>query len=89
LKSIIRKLEVQSLKARLALNPMACSCLADEFKLKTLTGDQKAAIARRWENALKERHGLQLALDLLERPARESKINAAPAGRPRCQGLLT
>jgi hypothetical protein len=81
LKSIIRKLEVQSLKARLALNPMACSCLADEFKLKTLTGDQKAAIARRWENALKERHGLQLALDLLERPARESKINAEPGDR--------
>jgi len=41
LKSIIRKLEVQSLKARLALNPMACSLLADEFRSKTLTGDQK------------------------------------------------
>jgi hypothetical protein len=54
LKSIIRKLEVQSLKARLALNPMACSLLADEFRSKTLTGDQKAAVAHRWRSALKE-----------------------------------
>lgn len=82
--SMIRKLKVQYLKGQLAVSRNVCSSLAHEFETTGLTVDEKAAIAHRWDKALKESHGLQLALELLEKPARESKTNAAPA---RCQAL--
>lgn len=77
MESIIRKLELQSLKAQLAVSHSVCSSLAHEFETTTLKGDEKAAIAQRWDKALKEDRGLQLALVLLESRDDESKIDAA------------
>jgi hypothetical protein len=75
----VRELEIQTLKNQLALSHEVCSSLAHEFETETLTPDDKAAIAHRWDHALKERYGLQLALDLLERIDCESEIDAAQA----------
>ena len=77
MRSIILKLELQSLKAELAASHELCCSLAHEFETTTLTGGEKAAIAHRWDKALKEDHGLQLALVLLERRDSESEIDTA------------
>jgi len=75
----VRKLEIQSLKERLALSHKAGASLAREFESGTLTPDEKAEIAHRWDHALKERYGLQLAIDQLERMGCEPEIDAAQA----------
>ncbi|MGO8934336.1 MAG: hypothetical protein ACLPLZ_04185 [Terracidiphilus sp.] len=75
--SIIRKLELQALKDQLAASHDVCSSLAHEFETTALKGGQKAAIAHRWDKALKIDQGLQLALVLLERRDSESRIDAA------------
>ena len=61
------KLKIQSLKAQLALSHNLCASWSHELETEILTGDQKVAIAHRWGNARKESHGLQLAMELLER----------------------
>jgi hypothetical protein len=77
MESLIHKLKAQSLKAHLAASRHVCSSLAREFETQSLTRDQKAAIAKRWEKALQETHGLQLAIGQLERRDSESIIDAA------------
>ena len=67
MKPTILKQKVQSLNAELALSRSLCASLAHELETDTLTADQKVEIAHRWDNARKQSHGLQLALELLER----------------------
>jgi hypothetical protein len=67
LEEIIRKFRIQNLKALLAGQRFMCEALEKEFETEALTRDQKAAIARLWDDARKESHGLQLAIDLLEK----------------------
>jgi len=67
MESIILKLKIESLKAQLALSRNLCTSRAHELETGILTTDQKVAIAHRWGNARKESHGLQLAMELLER----------------------
>jgi hypothetical protein len=67
LKRTILKQKVQSLDAELALRRSLCASFAHELETQSLTTGQKVAIAHRWGNARKESHGLQLAMELLER----------------------
>jgi hypothetical protein len=65
LESIIRKLKIQTLKALLALRQHQCASLAIEFETASLTFRQRAGLAHRWDDTLKESHILQLMVDLL------------------------
>jgi hypothetical protein len=67
LESINRKHKIESLKAQLESSQNVCSSVTHEFETTTLTGEQKAEIAHRREDALRECKMLQLAIDLLER----------------------
>ena len=51
---IIRNLMVQNLKAQIALRRYVCEFLVREFQTPTLTTHEKAALAHRWDIALKE-----------------------------------
>ena len=68
---IIRKLRVQNLTAQVALRRYVCEFLVREFQTPTLTTDERAVIARRWDIALKESYVFQLMLDLVERQKNE------------------
>lgn len=68
---IIRKLRVQNLTAQVALRRYVCEFLVTEFQTPTLTTNERAAIARRWDIALKETYVFQFMLDLIERQKNE------------------
>jgi hypothetical protein len=78
LESIILKLKIQSLKAQLALSRNLCNFWSHELETEILTGEQKVAIAHRWDNARNENHGLHLAIDLLEKQQSESLLLVFP-----------
>jgi len=83
LEFIILKLKVQNLKAQIALRRYVCEFLVREFQTPTLTTRERAAIADRWDIALKENYVFQLMLDLIERqnngePAEVSRSTATP-----------
>jgi hypothetical protein len=67
---IISKPRIQSLKAQTVLRQFHCESLAVEFEDEGLTTNQKAGLAYRWDDMLKESQVLQLMLDLLERQER-------------------
>ena len=71
---IIRKLRVQNLTAQLALRRYVCEFLVREFQTPTLTTDERAAIAHRWDIALKEGYVFQFMLDLIERREKEERV---------------
>ncbi len=65
---IISKLRIQTLKARWLLRQFHCESLEMEFST-----NQKAGLAYRWDDMLKEGHVLQLMIDLLERQEKEER----------------
>ena len=73
MESIVRKLKIQTYKAQLAFRHYVCAALAKELEAGTLTAEQKAALAHRWDDTLKESHVLQLMIDLLERQEKEDR----------------
>jgi hypothetical protein len=70
-------IQLNFLKNRLALRTFLCASLAKEMQSAKLV--EKPAIARRWQEALKECQILQLTVELLERKERE-KNALDPAG---------
>ena len=70
---IISKLRIQTLKAQLVLRQFYCASLAMEFETEVLTTNQKAGLAYRWDDMLKESYVLQLMIDLLERQEKEGR----------------
>jgi hypothetical protein len=62
---------VQNLKAQIALRRYVCEFLVREFQTPTLTTHERAALAHRWDIALKESYVFQLMLDLTERQKNE------------------
>ncbi len=64
---MIRKLRIRTLRAQVAQCKHICESLAEQFESETLTTEQKAALARRWDETLKESHALQVTLDSLEK----------------------
>jgi hypothetical protein len=72
---IISKPRIQALMAQMELRQFHCESLAMEFETEDLTTIQKAGLAYRWDDMLKESQVLQLILDLLE--SRDRKVVAA------------
>jgi len=66
MESIIRRLRINSLKAQVELRRLQSDSFSREFDAAT-TAEHKAPIRLQWEQATKERHTLQLMLELLER----------------------
>jgi hypothetical protein len=66
------------LRNRLALRTFVCASLAKELQTARLV--EKPAIARRWQEALKECQILQLVVELLERKEREKSSHGSAGG---------
>jgi hypothetical protein len=64
--SIIRKLRIHTLKAQLALRRFVCETLAERLENGDLTVAEKLALARRWDDVMKEVHDLRLLLESQE-----------------------
>jgi|HubBroStandDraft_1064217.scaffolds.fasta_scaffold21360_3 hypothetical protein len=62
-------IQLSFLKNRLALRTFLCASLAREMQTAKLV--EKPAIAKRWQESLKECQILQLTVELLERKERE------------------
>ncbi len=71
MEAIIRKFWIHTLKAQLALRQQICAILSLEFEAAGLTFGQRAALAHRWDDTLKEGYVLQLMIDLHERQEKE------------------
>jgi hypothetical protein len=67
LESVVRKLSMQTCKAQVASRERMSELVAKEFEGETLTLEQKAKVARRWDKILKEKDVYQLLLDLMEK----------------------
>ena len=64
--SIIRRLRINSLKAKIEASRVRCGSLVTDFE-KAPTDTAKTGIANRYDEALKQTHSLQLLLELLEK----------------------
>ena len=81
METIIHEFGIQTSIAQLALRQHLCASQAKEFEAGTLTVEQKAALAHRWDDILKETYVLQLMLDLLERKEKEERGDGAQVSR--------
>jgi predicted ATPase len=68
LEHIINKLRIHSLKGQVAAAREQSKTLAKQFESAT-TNTEKLRIARRYDEALKQAHAMQLLLEMLEREA--------------------
>ncbi|MFZ2021692.1 MAG: hypothetical protein WCC31_12285 [Terracidiphilus sp.] len=83
MESFVCKLRIRKIEQQLELCQHICEASAREFDTATLTALQWAAVAHRWDEALKASHVLQLTIDLLKRQEREERDEAeslAPNG---------
>jgi hypothetical protein len=71
LEPIIRVRKIQLLRVQLALRLSGFCSLGKRWAIEPLTDQQRSEIVRRQNELLKEGHFLQLAIDLLERQAKE------------------
>jgi hypothetical protein len=67
LESGIHDLRIDTLKTQLDVCQLVCASLDKELQDSSdLTLEEQAALAHRWDHALKESRSLQLAIDMLE-----------------------
>ena len=66
LKSGIHDLRVDTLKTQMDVCQLVCESLDKELQASHLTLEEQAALAHRWDNALKESRSLRLAIDMME-----------------------
>jgi hypothetical protein len=71
---MIRSLRIQTYKAQLAVCNHVRAVLLKELENVNLIDDQRVAIGRRSNDALKESRALKFMLDLTERHDREARI---------------
>ena len=71
-----RTLRIDTLKTQLDVCRFVCASLAKAIQADHLTPNEKAALAQRWDNALKEGRNLQLAIDMLRGQETESRFAA-------------
>jgi hypothetical protein len=69
LEEIISRLRIHSLRSQVAASREYCNVLATKFE-SAATNSEKVKIARRYDEALKQTHAMQLLLELLERETR-------------------
>jgi len=65
-------MRVRRLKRRLEACRKKCASLAADFELATMV-DERAAIGRKWQEAVKESHAVQYLLEQLEKREREEQ----------------
>jgi hypothetical protein len=66
LESAIHDLRIDTLKTQRDVCQLVCASLDKELQASDLTLEEQAALAHRWDHALKESRSLQLAIDMLE-----------------------
>jgi len=76
--SFITRLRIRSLRAKIEASRLRSAELAEKFQ-SARTGGEKTRIARRYDEALKHTHTLQLLLSLLERQERDAGGEPADA----------
>jgi hypothetical protein len=74
LDSATRNLRIDTLKTQLEVCRLVCASLAKEIQVPYLTPEEKAALAHRWDKALKESRNLQFAIDTLQGQETESRF---------------
>ena len=75
--SFFSRLRTQSLKRRIEELRHQSASLAGEFETAP-TETEKTRIARRYDEALKQTHAMQLLLELIERKEREATADPSP-----------
>jgi hypothetical protein len=73
----LRRFKIQTVKAQLAALRLECASLAQKFETEGLKEEHRASV-RRFENAMKESHALQMQLEKLiaiSRGAASESIN--------------
>jgi len=68
---MIRRLRIQALKAHVEASREFSLALASQFEIAP-TSLEKTRIARRYDQALKQTHALQLLLEMLEKQGSEA-----------------
>jgi hypothetical protein len=72
MKSIVRWLRIRKFKRRLELLDRTCESIANEvYHDWNLTSQERAVLARRWDEASAEGIALQATLDLLEKQGKK------------------
>jgi hypothetical protein len=71
-----RNLRIDTLKTQLDVCRFVCASLANAIRADHLTPEEKAALAHRWDKALKEGRNLQVAIDMLRGQETESRLAA-------------
>jgi hypothetical protein len=66
LEHIISRLRIQSLKGQVEASREHCNALANQFA-SAQTSLEKTQIAKRYDEAMKQTHAMQLLLEMLER----------------------
>ena len=67
MESAIHDLRIDTLKTQRDVCQLVCASLDKELQNSSdLTLEEQAALAHRWDHALKESRSLQLAIDMLE-----------------------
>ncbi len=74
METLIRNLRIRTLKSQLEVCQFVCASLANELRAANLTPAEKTALADRWEKALKEVRGLQLAIDMLDHQETDARV---------------
>jgi hypothetical protein len=74
LDSATRNLRIDTLKTQRDVCRFVCASLAKEIQADNLTPMEKAALAQRWDKALKEGRNLQFAIDMLRGQETESRL---------------
>ncbi len=60
---LLRRFKIQSVKAQLAALRLECASLAQKFETEGLKEEHRGSSVRRFENAMKESHALQMQLE--------------------------
>jgi len=71
LATMINRLKMHSLRAQIETSRLLCGALAGKFELTT-SPTEKSKLARRYDEALRQTHTMQLLLELMERQEREA-----------------
>jgi len=67
MESVLRRLEIQTIRAQLALRELVCKSVASEYANESLTVAQQRTIAFRYSTVIKEIRELRTLLEELER----------------------
>lgn len=62
---LLRRFEIQTVKAQLTALRLECASLAQKFETEGVREEHRASMVRRLESAMKQSHALQMNLEQL------------------------